>query len=33
MNDILKAALQTKYGMSRKEVIDRCTGYSVNADI
>ena len=23
MNDILKAALQTKYGMSRKEVIDR----------
>lgn len=23
MNDILKAALQAKYGMSRKEVIDR----------
>lgn len=23
MNDILKAALQAKYGISRKEVIDR----------
>lgn len=23
LNDILKAALQAKYGMSRKEVIDR----------
>ncbi len=23
MNDMLKAALQAKYGMSRKEVIDR----------
>lgn len=23
MNDILKAALQAKYGMTRKEVIDR----------